>query len=201
MQAMRSATALRRAEEAAAYGIEHLDHGHDAMHWQRRSTRVQLDDKAPSFRVGSPGLSGDFRDRPYGEDEEPVHGSLSDRSSPTLRLSRGSGSVSDKHLKVADGEHNCSSVQKHWDSSEWTSGRNSAYEAAEMDELMIRKQQEADRGFLLHVFGIGKNPLGGGLTQSSKLIHPSSPFLLAVLIISALFQVGAHCDKPNSCWH
>ena len=197
MQAMRGATALRRAEEAGAYGTEHLDHGHDAMHRQRvnmapSTTRV----KAPSFRVGSPAPSGGFRDRHYGGDEECGHGSFSDRSSPTLRLSReASGSVSDERCGV----HNGYGTQKHCDDSEWTTGRNSAYEVAEMDELMIRKQQEANRGFLLNVFGIGKNPLGGGLTQSSKLIHPSSPFLMAVLIISALFQVAAHGDKPESC--
>ena len=57
------------------------------------------------------------------------------------------------------------------------------------NELIIRRQQKANRGIPLRVFGIGNNAMGGGLTQSSRLIHPASPFMMAVLIISAVFQV------------
>jgi len=60
----------------------------------------------------------------------------------------------------------------------------------EADELIIRHQRRESRragGWKLRIFGIGKGLVG--TLPASRLIHPSSPFTLSVLIVSAFCQV------------
>ena len=56
-------------------------------------------------------------------------------------------------------------------------------EGREVEELMLkRKLSEAEQkgGYRMKIFGIG---------HSSRLIHPSSPFSMAILMLSVLLQL------------
>ena len=67
----------------------------------------------------------------------------------------------------------------------------SGFQANEADELSIRRQQlEAEKkgGVLMRFCGVGKHTSG---KRTSRLIHPSSPLALSVIMFSAAFQLYA----------